>query len=543
MDLLKFLIADDEENIRSGLKHIIDWEKCGYKFCGEASNGKNAVSQIIDLQPDLVILDIKMPGLTGIEVLSQVSDYYSKNKLPFPAFIILSGFSEFEYAKDALNKGAKSYLLKPVDEDLLEKTVISIAEEIREKRSLNAVSLNAKKLETMELLDKLIHEGNKESVNRIIDDSFFDESENSSYMSVIFFMKYFFAGNADYENLKKTVSNNFLFFKKIIQIYDNKILLIIKTSNEKAVYNCLERISSLYKNRTFITSSEYLNGLDGIIDSFKQAISLEKYLFYVSDKKMILNSDPKEEGRKLEDGDFKNYINEQINKMIFCIETYSKETMAEKFDELEKFFCNPAYSESETKKNLIYTLLELRNRLVIKYPEREISVGSSYDVVPHILEKITFEDSFLYFKQVLTDFLEDFNFNTADSVIVKVLSYVNINYAQDLKLEALGSMFNCNSAYLGKKFKKKTGVQFNTYLDNLRIEEAKDKILHTDLKIYQISKLVGYTNTDYFFMKFKKYTGMTPKEFKKVNDDDKKDDKVENENIENQKSGDEKDES
>lgn len=529
MDLLKFLIADDEENIRSGLKHIIDWEKCGYKFCGEASNGKNAVSQIIDLQPDLVILDIKMPGLTGIEVLSQVSEYYAKNKLTFPAFIILSGFSEFEYAKDALNKGAKSYLLKPVDEDLLEKTVISIAEEIREKRNLNAVSVNAKKLETMELLDKLIHEGNKESVNRIIDDSFFDNSETSSYMSIIFFLKYFFAENADYEKLKKTVSSSFLFFKKIIQIYDNKILLIIKSSNEKAVYNSLERISSQYDNRSFITCSEILNGLDGIIASFKQALSFEKELFYVSDKKVI-NSSLNYENHKLEEVEFKNYINEQINKMIFCIETYSKETMAEIFDEFEKFFCNPAYSESETKKNIIYTLLELRNRLVIKYPEREISVGSSYDVVPHILEKTTFEEAFLYFKQLLIDYLEDFNFNTADSVIVKVLSYVNVNYAQDLKLEALGNMFNCNSAYLGKKFRKKTGVQFNTYLDNLRIEEAKDKILHTDLKIYQISKLVGYSNTDYFFMKFKKYTGMTPKEFKKINDE--KDD-MGNENHEN----------
>ena len=77
-------------------------------------------------------------------------------------------------------------------------------------------------------------------------------------------------------------------------------------------------------------------------------------------------------------------------------------------------------------------------------------------------------------------------------------------------------MFNCNSAYLGKKVKKYTGLQFNTYLDNLRIEEAKNKIKNTDLKIYQISKLVGYANTDYFFMKFKKNTGYTPKEYKKL---------------------------
>ena len=102
----------------------------------------------------------------------------------------------------------------------------------------------------------------------------------------------------------------------------------------------------------------------------------------------------------------------------------------------------------------------------------------------------------------MLDFIENFNFNTADSVIVKVIAYVKANYTQDLKLEVLGQMFNCNSAYLGKRFKKYTGQQFNTYLDNLRIEDAKDKLLNTDLKIYQISKLVGYAKTDYFFMKF-----------------------------------------
>ena len=70
MEYLKLLIADDEENIRNGLKYILDWEELGYKVCGEAANGKEAIQQIIDLNPDLVIQDIKMPGYTGIEVIN-----------------------------------------------------------------------------------------------------------------------------------------------------------------------------------------------------------------------------------------------------------------------------------------------------------------------------------------------------------------------------------------------------------------------------------------------------------------------------------------
>ena len=99
--MLNYFIADDEEIIRNGLKCIIDWKDCGFMLCGEASNGKDAVSQIIDLRPHLVMLDIKMPGMTGIDVIKQVTEYFTKNNLTVPAFIILTGFSEFEFAKDA----------------------------------------------------------------------------------------------------------------------------------------------------------------------------------------------------------------------------------------------------------------------------------------------------------------------------------------------------------------------------------------------------------------------------------------------------------
>ena len=80
MELLKLLIADDEENIRNGLKCILDWKSLGYQLSGEASNGKDTINQIIDLKPDLVILDIKMPGLTGIEVISQTKTYFQNSK-------------------------------------------------------------------------------------------------------------------------------------------------------------------------------------------------------------------------------------------------------------------------------------------------------------------------------------------------------------------------------------------------------------------------------------------------------------------------------
>ena len=210
-----------------------------------------------------------------------------------------------------------------------------------------------------------------------------------------------------------------------------------------------------------------------------------------------------------------------IKGLIFSIETYDKKNLEELKKKIKDKTYNIAESENNIRQIFIYCLVELRYRLVTKYPEREISDGETFDVVKKLLNYNNFEDLFKCFSTILDDFIENFNFNTADSVIVKVLAYVKTNYASDLKLENLGDMFNCNSAYLGKKFKKYTGLQFNAYLDNIRMEVAKDKLKNTDLKIYQISKLVGFSNTDYFFMKFKKYTGITPKEYKKQVEDEK----------------------
>lgn len=519
--MLKYLIADDEEIIRNGLKYIIDWEDCGFRFCGEASNGKDAVSQIIDLQPDLVMLDIRMPGLSGIEVMNQINEYFNKKNLPVPAFIILTGFSEFEFAKDALNYGAKAYLLKPVDEIELEKNVRNIAKEISRQRNLEETSKNAKIIETKEYLLKLIQTEAISGFKNPADANFFDNSENSNFQAIIFSMDYYNQKNR--KELEQAIFNYFSFFTKVLINQKNEIILILKTKNQTAANNCIERAANLFESRTFITSGNNLIGLEGLVKSYEQALTNKNFLFYYADKKCIFPDDVKTQKENESIGKFTSEINEQIDKIIFCVETYNKNQLEKIIDYLYEIFYNIEYSESICKKNIIYCLLELRNKLSSKYPEREITDGATFDVVPKILEKKTFEQTFEYFKNILYDFVENFNFNTVDSMIVKVIAYIKSNYNRDLKLENLGEMFNCNSAYLGKKFKKYTGEQFNTYLDNLRIEDAKDKLKNTDLKIYQISKLVGYTNTDYFFMKFKKNTGMTPKEYKS---------KLENENDE-----------
>lgn len=106
---LKLLIADDDENIRKGLKCILDQEEFGYKICGEASNGNDAIEQINNLNPDLIIQDIKMPGASGLDAISKVKDDCEKNNKVFPSFIILSGFSDFCSFKNIKTSNWKNF--------------------------------------------------------------------------------------------------------------------------------------------------------------------------------------------------------------------------------------------------------------------------------------------------------------------------------------------------------------------------------------------------------------------------------------------------
>lgn len=506
---LKVLIADDEESIRAGLKCVLDWEKLGCRICGESASGKDALEKISYLQPDIVLLDVKMLGMTGLEVMKAVSADHEENPdKKIPNFIILSGFSDFEYAKTALNFGAKAYLSKPVDEDELQKVVLSVKSEIEKNQNLMESSKSSEVLNLKYYLLNLFQTYKIEPLSYLENSSFFQNANQSDYITLVFSKKYF--PDEDKDLIVSTIKESFSFFNKIYIDFPDYVTVVFKTSNNDAVVNCVQRIHQHYPQKTFITKSDMFKGVEGILESYKQSIKFLDYLYYFSDICCITSANEKSEKYNYS----KEELSVDIENLIFCVETYSKIKFEELTKEMYKKMKDIRRPQSEIKQDIIYCLLEIRNKLSAKYPERDISEGQTFDIVPKVLEKITYDETFIYMKHVINSMIENFNLNTTDAVIIKVISYIKNNYTNDLKLENLGEMFNCNSAYLGKKFKKYTGVQFNSYLDELRIEDAKEKIRTSDLKIYQISKLVGFANTDYFFMKFKKYTGYTPKEYK-----------------------------
>ena len=150
------LIADDESSIREGLKCIVDWDELGFTICGEASNGEEALSRILALNPGLVLLDVKMPKMLGTEVIRRAREAGFQGKC-----IILSGYSDFGYAQEAIKSGVRFYLTKPIDEDELYQTVSEIKQELaQEKRHsthFTELQKKAKSVVLQELLTGILN--------------------------------------------------------------------------------------------------------------------------------------------------------------------------------------------------------------------------------------------------------------------------------------------------------------------------------------------------------------------------------------------------
>ncbi|HOE09455.1 MAG TPA: response regulator [Treponemataceae bacterium] len=500
--MLKLLIVDDEDIVRRGIKTIIDWKKLGFEICGEAAAGEEAIEKITRLKPHLVLLDIKMPGLSGIDCLKHFSALEDK-----PEFLILSGYSDFAYAQSAVNYGAKGYLVKPIDEDLLEEKVKEIAEYIISESYMYD---ETKLIERKKKLTKMFIAG------RVLEGN--DPKDNADFQVVLF--------HPDLCGHEKRISELELKAGEALSLvkhmtfqHDGSLVLIAENENTETLLRhvtrfCQKLSASDPENLSgpMAAAGGKMSGAQGLLDSYLEAKGLLPSIFFFNGKYFITKDDVKIK-------DPAGNILHRTAELLACIEIYDLNKIEAILNDEERRIQSDYTDADEVKKICIAFIVELQNSVHSKYPEKELTTVPALELVNIVMTKNYFFEVFDIVRNFVTSLAEAFSSNTANSTILKVIQYVKNNFKEDLKLELLGELFNCNSAYLGKKFKEHTGVPFNTYLDVIRIEAAKEMLKNTDLKIYQISKLVGYSNTDYFFLKFKKHTNVTPKKFKTGNDD------------------------
>lgn len=513
--MYKLIIADDEAIIREGLKCLLDWEAEGFSIAGEASNGDEALSLILSEKPDIVLLDIRMPGMSGLEVvrLARESGFHGK-------VVILSGYSDFNYAREAIRYGVLSYLTKPIDEDEL----LEIVTEVRSQLDSDQAARDSSEHYRRKAYDTIIHD----ILLGTADFSRLDREElhlDADIYQVIVCEKYS-RGECDvtyrFSDLLRVTNQDHNSFDNITA--DSREVFLLKGSFAIQKFNdFLERYEREYRpqkdsplDSLFLTYGRPVSSLDAVPDSYSDACRLIDRRFFCEQGQHTIGYESLPRLESCVPVITRGFLEEYTAKLFDALSAFSHSRTAELLEELlGKLYLS---SDSIDTIRLFFAdlYLQLKERISRHYSGSNIPFPTNAEIIRTISEKFYLYEIILFLTEQFERILFSIGHSSRESVIDDILYYIDHNYARSITLESIAPLFGYNSSYLGKIFSKKVGENFNSYLDHVRIEHSKKLLLEEPIKVYEIAEKVGYRNVDYFHIKFKKYVGQTPAEFRKT---------------------------
>lgn len=511
-------ISDDEVSIREGLKCIIDWESLGFSICGEAGNGSDALSEILAKQPNLVLMDIRMPKMQGIDVIVAARERGFTGKC-----ILLSGYSDFGYAQTAIRYGVDYYLTKPIDEDDLLESITKVKnvldQESLNDKYVNQYKLRAKNVILQELLTSTSSDDNSalspEDMKQLnLDTDVYQIVIYENFNRKISDMAYNFA-----DLLKITNKGNQTF--EYINISAMDIILLkgdfaLKKFQDFLVHyenNPPQKGSPL--DSLFLAFGKPVHNLNEICLSYNDALSLINRRFFCLQGQHTLGYEELPSLNTKAETLSNEKKQEYANQLTDHLQTFNRKKVAETLFQLNEYLYNVKDSIDDIKLFLVDLYLQIKEKLNHIYTTIDIPFPTNSAIIDLIEKKYYLYEIIRYFSEQFEMIMNATGNSSRDSIIDDIIYYIDHNYQNNIKLESIAPLFGYNSAYLGKIFSKTVGVNFNSYVDYIRINHSKELLLQNKLKVYEISEVIGYKNVDYFHKKFKKYVGVSPAEFRK----------------------------
>lgn len=493
------MLVDDEKLITQGLMNIIDWESIGLKIREIAYNGEEALNKFKKKAVDIIVTDISMPKLNGLELINEIKKINSNTK-----FTILSGYDEFAYAKEAIKYGVESYILKPINEKELEEVMSNIVK-----------GLDLKKKEKNILLDK-----NRKLIQYLegmLDDNFIYNMEDS--ISIDLYNKLYTVANIKIlrkENeeektyIEDLIERNTIDKFDILYRYDDQAILINswdKNMSRKDIINYYENIKKClieeYNKGIFMAVGNTVFDIKDIRRSYKVASEFKKYILTEGVNKCVYKENIRDINEKKKS--FKEEI-DNINKLI--IEKNKKA--------LEEYISEILENKNLTPKNIydfsIKVIILIDNISDEFKIEKKYGGDSLSNTIIELCNESTRKSVNAFIVRQIEELIEEMCKSTVkySPVVQQIVNIVNEKYYEELSLKTLAHQYNVNSSYLGQIFSKEIGSSFSEYLNKTKNIKAKELILNTNMRINDIAKSVGYIDTSYFYRKFKKYYGVCP---------------------------------
>ncbi|WNS44087.1 response regulator transcription factor [Paenibacillus sp. MMS20-IR301] len=502
--MYKVFIVDDEPFILSGLQDILDWELLGLTITGQAENGQEALEQLREAPADILITDISMPVMTGLELIRAAQEFNPEMKA-----VVLSGYDEFKYVKEGLSLGIENYLLKPINLEEFHSTL----ETIVEKLDVSRLDTEWSQYTNSVLKDNVLLRWLRGQIDAG------ELSERLGLLGLSVSKRYVQVALIQAEPATEAFRTNaaalvgthpsfFMFWDS-----DNDLVLIHNFGDELAgaegMASMLQEITSLSISgqRLRIAVGAVAEAEQDAPSSYEQAKQAQEFLEIHPERSMIYYEQLKDRKGNLEAAlpeDWSEYSKLMMSK--------NYEALAEKLD---------AYTADASMEGLTPELLReislewiLYFRMLIKDIRSEMERELIAEGLTAIRRVHSLPGLSAALKQTAGSIIGLLDREMKSPVVNQVLNYIEKSYSEDLSLKKLGFMFNIHPVYLGQLFHKATGESFAEYMNRYRIERAKELLRSTNQKVHEIARNVGYWEMGYFYKQFKKYVGVSPTEFK-----------------------------
>ncbi len=521
--MYEVLIVDDEPLARDSLRYLIDWPEYGFNITAEAEDGKKALELMQRRHFSLVMTDIRMPTMNGLDFIAKLREFSDAQ------VVILSGYEDFEYARQGMKLGVNDYLLKPVDEDDLIEVLRRIGSAISEKQLLRRqYDLGLSALRD-QFLRKLAHgQVNRrelEEQNRLLN----LKGEEENYNCLIVEMDFLSADNGNLTErdieLKSYAVRNVLeelCDKKgyIFEDSEDRYGVILSGSagvwQEQSLREFAEEIAKAIKVNVKETVSIGIGDrratcmLD-VEDAFQEA---EQAL----DGKFLRGNDSILSSTNALSREMENAAIQALQEEVLeSIKAYKEDRMKDAIRRLWEEFRTGGVNGSHVRVMVLELLVQLL-QLVKSYganpnPLFQYEQGDYEKVMKAktVDELSTFAELKCMGVMLLLSRLKDMQPNSVVGTIKKI---VQENYHSNVSLRSVAQQVYLNPNYLGKVFKAGTDLSFNEYLLQVRMEKAKELLVRTDKKVYEIATDVGYGELDWFYKRFKSYAGISAGEYR-----------------------------
>jgi len=488
--MYKLIIADDELRIRKLLQELIDWNSLGFEIVQTFSDGSEVIEYLESNHVDCILCDICMKQISGIEIAKYIYDNLLKINIMF-----LSGYQHFNYATAALKYGVENYFLKPVQIDEIEIAFKNL------KNKLDAAKSNYELLSyyRRDMLNNLVNGvyTDTTSIDRLFNR--IQLNLNSKYSCALLIITFTSPIKIDLETLTK-------FFQNIVSLKDTDITAFYLSND----YNYVKYImfSESFSENNFL---EYAKELSSNIKEFSETpTNISSFSCYKSVLHLCKNLH-----HSLNIG-----VTEKINKaeqmLILAINSGNTDEVTEILSTISGYITK--FGFFETKQYFITLLNNIKSELltIIVADKQNDKNNDLFNNYTHTLNDCNSTENLL-------TFINDFYINLARAMldvniqkknILRIRNYISQHFAEDISLEHVSSMAYLTPTYFSKVFKSFVGQNYIDFFTSCKINKAKELLLTTNLKIYEISNAVGYNNIRSFTRFFKSNCGMSPSEYR-----------------------------